>query len=457
MKNDRTFIRFGGVRVAPLLFAVFFVLFSLPIFANPTKAVNLPSATTDEVGVDTSVFTSAYLYNIENDFVVYSYEAEDLVFPTATVKMMTGILAIEALGDNLEEVITVTDEMLENATGNAVGFEAGEEVTVEDLLYSLLVGGANDAAYILATVVGGTVDGFISMMNARAVELGASSTRYTNPSGVHDAGMVTTALDTAKIALAAYELPLFVEISSTSSYVIEATNLNEYRTVYNRNYMITSSGNNYGYTYSDAEGLSAGATTDGGYCVVTTATRDGLSYVAVVMGADASDDGTQIYSYETATTLLDYAFASYENITLVEEGEVICEIPVELSGSADYVTLVTSESLTVYLPSDTDLETDVKLTYKTSYDSLSAPVYENQTAGSLTVTYKDEIIGNIPLVTTTAIPRSTFLYTLSQIQSFATGRFFVIAIISAAVLTFLYVIIKAIYLGHKKKYRGRYK
>lgn len=458
MKTDRFFKKAAFARAVSALLAVFFIF---PAISNRATvsvgAVNLSSATTSEVGVDISVFTSAYLYNIENDFIVYSYEADDLVYPTSTVKIMTGILAIEALGDSLEDTVTVTSEMIEDATGNTIGFEEGETVTIEDLLYSLLVGGANDAAYILAYLVGGTVDNFISMMNARALELGATSTRYTNPSGVHDGGMVTTAADTAKIALAAYSLPLFMTISSTSSYVIPETNMNEYRTVYNRNYLITSSGNTYGYVYSGASGMNAGATTDGGYCVVTTAESDGLTYLAVVMGADASDDGTQIYSYETATTLLDYAFASYENITLVEEGEIICEIPVELSGSADYVTLVTSEELTVYLPSDTDLDVDIKRTYKTMTDSLEAPVYENQEAGSLTVTYKDEIIGNIPLVTTTAVSRSTFLYTLAQIESFATGRFFIIAVVSAAALTVIYVIGKAVYLGHKKKYRGRYK
>ena len=127
-----------------------------------------------------------------------------------------------------------------------------------------------------------------------------------------------------------------------------------------------------------------------------------------------------------------------------------------MSGTTDYVQLVTAGSLTLYLPTSTDIEKEVTRSRKTNSDSLTAPVAEGQVAGVLTVLYNDEIVGNVDLVTTVAVARSDFLYTLEEIKSFATGRFFIAAVISAVVLTVLFVLGKAVYLHNKTKYRGRY-
>lgn len=444
-----------AVRAASFVFALFFILSAMAA-ATPALAISSrDAATPEDVGLATDHLTAAFLYNIENEFTVMSYNANEMIFPASTVKIMTGLIAIEKLGRRLNDEVTVTKEMLEGAEGNKIGFKEGEILTIENLLYSLLVGGGNDAAHILATVIAGSVSDFVAMMNARAKELGATNTIYTNPSGVHDDAMITTAADTAKIALAAYKLPLFMEMTSTSKYVIPETNMSEYRNVFNRNYMISTS-SVIKYFYTDAAGMNSGATNQGGYCVVTTASREGLTYLAIVMGADVDEEKDSIYSYTEASKMLDFAFKSYANVTVVKAGEIIREIPVTLSGTTDFVTLVTSDSLTLYLPVKTDLDTEIKQTFKTVSDSLTAPVAQGEVAGVLTVTYNDEIVGNVDLVTTVDVARSEFLYTLEQIKSFATGRFFISVVISAVIFTVLFVIIKAVYLHHKTKYRGRY-
>ena len=452
-KNTKNRVVGAITRIVSLLFAVLFIFGCLP---TGVGAVSEGAVSSAEIGLDTEHFNGAYLYNIENDFTILSYAAEEVMYPTATTKIMTGILALEALSSRLFEKITVTEEMLEGVGGNTVKLKVGEELTVESLLYALLVGGANDAAHVLAVTVAGSVENFVAMMNERAELIGAEDTHYMNPSGIHDSEMYTTTLDTAKIALEAYKNPLFMEITSTSKYVIPETNKSEYRNVYNRNYLISTS-SVLKYYYKDAAGMSSGATSQGGYCLVTTAERDGLTYLAVIMGADIDEENDVIYSYTEAKKLLDYAFASYANIDIISAGEIICEIPVTLSGTTDYVTLVTSESLTMYLPTTTDLETEIKRSYKTTFESLTAPVSEGERAGILTVMYHDEIVGNIDLVTTVSVARSEFLYTLEKIKEFATGRFFIAAVIAAVVLTIVYIFGKAIYLHKKTKYRGFYK
>lgn len=454
MKNTKDNISRRGAfprRLLSLVSAVFFIFATLSV---PVLAVPAGDVTAADMDLAADHIKSAYLYNIENDFTILSYAAEDTVYPTSTVKIMSGIIAMENLTGRLYETVTITEEMIAGVGGNNIGLKAGEEITIESLLYAMLVGGANDAAQSLAILVAGSVEDFVLMMNARAIELGAKNTHYTNPSGIHDAEMYTTAKDTALIALAAYEIPLFMTITSTSKYVIPETNKSEFRNVYSRNYLISTS-SVLKYYYSDAAGMNSGSTSQGGYCLVTTAQRDGLTYLAVVMGADADTETDTIYSYTEAIKMLNYAFSSYANVTLVSAGEMICEIPVTLSGTTDYVTLVTKESMSMYMPLSVDLETEIKRSYKTSFESLEAPVKEGAVAGILTVMYNDEIVGNIELITTVSVARSEFLFFLEEIRTFVTGRLFITTVIAAVVITILYVISKAIWLHKKSQSRYR--
>ncbi len=439
------------------LFSVLTALLPVFIMTEPVSATITEGgeATAEDIGLLTDKISAAYLYNIENDKLIYSLNENEVIYPTSTVKIMTGILAIEALSYDLSREVEITEEMVAGVAGNNIELKAGDVLTVESLLYALLVGGANDAAQALAILIDGSVEAFVARMNERARELGAENTHYTNPSGIHDDAMITTVADTAKIALAAYEIPLFMEITSTSKYIVHIINRDIYRNVYSKNYLISTS-SVLKYYYKDAAGINSGFTKQGGYCIVTTASRDNLTYLAIVMGASSDEETDTIYSYTEVTKLLDYAFASYANIELVKAGEMICEIPVELSGTTDYVTLVTADSLVMYLPTSIDIEKEVLYSYKTLSNYLTAPVTEGQRAGVLTVMYHDEIVGNIDLVTTVSVARSEFLYTLEKIKEFATSSFFISTVIASVVITILYILGKAIYLAKKSKYKGRF-
>ena len=175
-----------------------------------------------------------YLYNFESDRVLMEGGMDTPVYPASTVKLMTGILAVENLGEDLDRRITVTKDMLKTAAGNRIGLVAGEEVSVKDMLYATLEGGANDAALVLACTIAGSVEEFVTMMNTKASLLGAYNTRYTNPTGIHNDAMVTTAADTAIIAKHAASLPLIAEITAAPKYVMDKTNMKDFRNIYNR-------------------------------------------------------------------------------------------------------------------------------------------------------------------------------------------------------------------------------
>ncbi len=393
-------------------------------------------------GPEVERLEGAYLYNFENDQVLFEYDSSEKVYPASTVKIMTAIVAFETFADALDTNITVTSAMLDEVAGNKIGFYEGEIVTVRQMLNCMLVNSANDAAIILAHACAGSTEAFVDLMNHKANDLGAYDTYYTNPTGMHSSAMVTTARDTAEIAKYAYGIPGFIEITSTPKYVMEATNRCDFRNIYNRNCMI-SKYYSVDYYYSGALGMNAGATTQGGYalCAVAEDAEDGLTYLAVVLGADGEDE--TYYNYINAERMLDWAFSSYGYAKVLTTSQMICEIDVNLSSTLDYVTLVPEREISVYLPTSVDLKKDIRYSYNTYEDSVDAPVEAGQEAGTITVIYGDEILGSCALITTSSITRSEFLYFLARVGKFTESRFFRATVVSAVVLSIAYVFIKA--------------
>lgn len=386
---------------------------------------------------------SAYLYNFENDTTLFEYNGSEIVYPASTVKLMTAIVAFEHFEGALDTQITVTREMLKEVSGNKIGFYEGEIVTVRQMLNCMLVNSANDAAIILAHATAGDTATFVRMMNEKASWIGAYNTYYMNPTGLHDDLMVTTAEDTAMIAKYAYHIPEFISMTSTSKYVMDATNKSDYRSIYNRNCLI-SKFYSVDYYYSEAVGMNAGATTQGGYtlCAVAEDDERGLTYLAVVLGAEKTEDG-KLYNYINGTNMLEWAFEAYDYAKVLSSAKVICELPVTLSSTLDYVTLVPQYDITVYLPKMVDLQKDIRYSYNTYYDSLEAPVEAGAIAGSISVLYGDTILGSCPLITTSSITRSEFLHFLAGVKQFTRSRFFISTIIAIVVLSIVYVLYQA--------------
>ncbi len=402
----------------------------LPCLITPALAADIP---------EIQEAAGAYLYNFENDVVLYELNPDERIYPASTVKLMTGILAMEALGGTPDKSITVTAEMLNKVVGNNMGLKVGEVVTAKDMLYGLLLNGANDAAQVLAVTVSGSVEDFVDAMNDKAQYLGAYNTFYTNPTGMHSDAMITTVADTALIAKYAYSLPGFTEITSLSKYVMEATNKSDYRNLYNRNGQI-SRFYEPSYLYSGSLGLNAGYTKQSGYCLVSVAQRDELTYLCVIMNAGSTDDA--IYSYENGKRLLDFAFASYGYVEVLSQKQRICELPVSLSSTVDYVTLTPAKSIIRYLPIDYDPD-QLQIAYSTYAEVLEAPVQESAVYGTVAVYYEGEIVGTADLIATASVTRSEFLHLLKQIKDFTSGRFFRAVIVFIILFTVVYILFEA--------------
>jgi len=257
--------------------------------------------------------------------------------------------------------------------------------------------------------------------------------------------MITTTADTAIIAKYAAGMPLIVEITSAPKYVMDKTNMKDFRNIYNRNCLISKFYDTYrtAYRYENATGMNAGSTNMAGSVVVATAVNDDgdLNYLAISMNA-LSDEKVN-YAYDTVRKLFKWAFDNWGYIDVLKEDKLLSEIPVSLSSAVDHVALFPKEPLRVYLPASTDVETELEYSCTTLYESLAAPVKKGDVAGAVTVIYNGEIIGSSELVTNVDVERSELLYTLAQIEQFTKSRFFIGTIVAAVILTVAYVLINA--------------
>ncbi|MBR5528038.1 MAG: D-alanyl-D-alanine carboxypeptidase [Clostridia bacterium] len=385
----------------------------------------------------------ACVLNLETGNMIYEKNPKVLLFPASTVKIMTAIVAYENIPD-LETVIYASESAVKKSTGTKIHsgkpIKAGEGFTARELLYALLVVGANDAANVLAEYVGGTVEGFCDMMNAKAKEIGANDTFFANPTGLHDERMKTTAHDLALISRYAYYINEIVKISGSTNYTLEATNKTEQRRyLYNRNRMIRRVEGESNYFYKGTLGMSAGSTPEGGNCVIAVAQRSGLTYLAVVMNAPSTEN--ENFAYLDTISLLNACFENFSIQKVASGGMMMCEIPVALAANVDHVTLYAKEDITALLPKNLNMEKDIVLK-KLVYEDACAPINEGQRFGDLVVTYKDSItLGKTDLVANTSVDRSNLLYVLDALAKFFTGRWFITAAISAVVLFLIYCFI----------------
>ncbi len=423
MTTDRPPVRSGSRRLCRRTLSLFLsCLFTALILVGavtPASALEDPPASTD-VGV-------VLLINLENNLTLYEKEADTNVYPSSSVKIMTGLLACRALADRLDETVTVSAAMVAGVTGRSMHLADGEKLTVKDLLYAAICGGYNDAACVLACLSSGSVAAFVEDMNEEALRLGTLHTRYTNPTGLHDPAMCTTARDIALIAREAYANDLYMRISSERTYTVPATNVSDERLFSNRNALISDSSQNYYNGY--CKGMNAGMTDEGGWCVVTVCERNGASNLCIILrGLDVAS-GELIPAYVQTNRLLSWANRNYGYRTVLAAGEALDTVRVGMTGiSKSKADLVPAEDLKIYLPADLDVEGQLEYSLLLDGGELTAPVTAGQTVGTVTVSHGGRIVGKAPLTVTEDFKRSGFLDALSLFRGYLTGRAFLLTV-----------------------------
>lgn len=438
-----------------LIFAEIFLCFTLAFTAG---------AANDEDMLPPNIKAeAAVLMNLETGEIVFDKNMDRQMYPGSTVKIMTGILAVEHFADYETQVIAA-EEAVKNAVGNSINAVAGEIFTADDLIYSLLMYNANDAANILACEVGGSIDGFIIKMNEKAIELGCTNTHFSNASGLHMNDMVTTAEDTAKIAAYAASINKIMEVTSASAYEIKPTNKSvAKRTINNRNHLVSKANTPY-YFYDYARGINSGSTSEAGYCLVTTAEQKNMKYLAVILKSTSTmipNTVTEVVdSYSDAKSLFEWVFSLYAYQKVINARKLDREVAVDLSAQTDFVGLVPAEDLEFMLPVNVDLEKDIEKNFKIFEDKLVgdrlvAPITKGEELGELIVSYNGKVLGSVKLLANATVERSNILYVLDYIKGIVARKWFKAGVATFIIFFTLYIVYSVITANKKAKRRFR--
>lgn len=338
---------------------------------------------------------SAILMEAETGKVLYEQNADEALPPASVTKVMTLLLVMEAIDGkkiSLDDMV-VASEYASKMGGSQIYLKAGEEMSVEDLLKSVVVSSANDAAVALAEHIAGSESAFVSAMNKKAKELGMTKTKFENTNGLDDTteNHVTSARD---IAIMSRELIKHEKILEYSSIWMSTIRDGAF-TLTNTNRLIRF--------YPGATGLKTGSTSKAKFCISATAKREGMHLIAVIMGAPTRD-----IRNEEAKKLLDYGFANYALFDF-EEADMQ-NLPV-LGGILDWCK-TSAEKYSVVLDKDVAKNITTKIEMP---EKIAAPVKKGDKVGKISFINNGEVIGETDIVAAENVAKISYWEIFSRI------------------------------------------
>ena len=338
--------------------------------------------------------------------VLYEVNSEKKMYPASTTKVMTALVALDAVKAgkvSLKQKVTVTAEMLEGLAwdGSNMALKEGEIISFQNLLYGLMIPSGNDAAMAIAYAVSGSRAGFVDAMNNKAKKLGLKNTHFKNHHGLHDEEHYTTAADMAVIARAAMKNETFRSIVEIAHVKIPPTNLTEEERYYINTNGLVSTMRYSQYYYPGATGIKTGYTDEAGNCLVASAEKNGIELITVLFHGEGVEN-----SHKDTARLLDYGFSAFELVTPVREDQIMGEVKVKWGRSKDSVTLSAVAPVSVLVPKGTKTEElEIKLNLP---EFVKAPVEKGTLTGSVSVFLDDVEIGGGELHTDLTVKRSFF-------------------------------------------------
>ncbi|MCM1525329.1 MAG: D-alanyl-D-alanine carboxypeptidase [Ruminococcus sp.] len=407
---------------------------------------------------------AAVMINLDKDVVVYTKNADRKMYPASLTKIVTAMVVldnVEDLDNTVFEAPLVVFDELYGQDPSTVGLVRGEQVTVTDLMYSLMLKSACESAGILAYHVGGeSIANFVDMMNQKAKEIGCTGTKFVNPHGLYDDNQYTNANDMALIGKYAVEnYPKLVEIACTEEYDMAATNMHEsgWAHITHTNSMLNRSS---GYYYQYAKGFKTGTLDESGRNLLTLGSRDGNNYLLVTLGSPMYDeDGDSVYlHYEDHKNLYEWAFENLEYTQLVQPGREITELQVKFGDGKDFVLLVTGDAysciwLTTIDRSRLKEEIIIDESILGEDGTVTAPVAQGQRFGEYVLSLSGEEICRVDLTAQEDVPLSMISYNIDKAKNFVSSKWFAAGAAGAVVLIVIYASVCAA--SAKKKKRSR--
>lgn len=409
---------------------------------------------------------AAVLMDTVTGNVLYAKSPDEKAFPASTTKIMTVLLAVEAMEEgrvSLEDRVTAGTNIMQGLTedGSTAGIVPGETMSLEDLLYCAMLSSANEACNVIAEHIGGDVAGFVALMNQRAVQLGCTGTNFTNTHGLPNADHYTTARDLGLISQEAFSHPLFMEIANTVKKTIPATNVSGERQLSNTNGLINKDSEFYGsYFYEYAKGIKTGHTKDAGYCLVSSAEKDGISLLAVVLGGSSSspDARKNLTNFLDTKALYQWAFENFAYRNILETRELVEDLPIKMGRDTDFVSLCPQTPVRALMPKDEDksgFEQQLIIYSRQTGEELVAPLEAGTVLGEISISRDGVVYGSSKLVAASSVDVSYSLLIKSKITQTLKSPIVILVLLILAALLALYIFLLVRYHQSKKEYLKR--
>ncbi len=402
-----------------------------------------------------------YMENIDTSTVVVDLNSKQRLYPASVTKLTTALLAVEAIerGDISldDEVTAIYDDFNDMVPdGSTAAISRGETLTVEQLLYCMMVASANEACNILSRYISGSTAAFVGEMNRRVTELGCIDTNYINPHGLHSESHYSCAYDVAIIFKEAIKHEFLRTLMSTKEYTF-STNLRESYTVRTGNYLLDDSRctiqDGYTYEYEYLLGGKTGNTSAAGACLASYAEKDGKTYVCVALGGERESKYTTNYAMKDTRESYIWAFSSLSERAIVDTSQKVAEVPVSLSFDSEFVSVLPAQEITALIPNDYDVSL---FAYKFNLpDNLVAPISKGDVIGSMDVVFDGEVLGSVDLIADRDIERSVTLDIVDKFEKFVGTWWFWAIIGILAALLIIYIVIAIIVNTRRHRTRRR--
>lgn len=402
--------------------------------------------------------------NNEKGTVIFDKNADKKAAPASLTKIATAAVVLKNCTDLENTMVTVKQESIDSLVGtdsSLANIQPGEELSMLELLYCMMVASGNDAAVVIADYMGGgSVSAFVDMMNALAEELGCTSTHFSNPHGLDADDHYTTANDLAKITQYALSFPVFEKICSTTEYTLRATNVvSEERTLLTTNLILNSQ---TGYYYEYASGIKTGHTDNAGRCVISKASKDGYEYLGIIMHAPFEDyTGDELKdngAFLECVDMFEWAFENIRYKTVCDTVQPVTAINVEHSWSADHVRLVPKESKKLLVPDWMDSSNiTLEPVEGTVPETMEAPIEKGQVIGKAKIVYTPDgedgekvELGEVELVAAEEVKGSVILFIFGKIADFTHTTAFKVLVVMV-ILIIAFFIIATVISNHRRK------
>lgn len=429
------------------------IVLIITLLAPTLSTIPASAAYNGEIDFEAEI---VYMENLDQNSVIFNKNSTKQVPMASLTKITTAMVVLDNC-KNLDEEVTASEaaiKALRGTNSSTAGTQAGEVLTVRELLNLLLIRSANETALILAEHVGGDVETFVGMMNDFAESLGCKNTHYVNPHGLDANGHYSTAEDIALIIKYALQNDTFREIVGTAEYIMPATNKRKETKYLNTNNLLLK---NSSYYYEPCKGIKTGSTNNAGYCLASYATKNGYTYLCVIMNAPnkpLTEESTYNINYSFRETKIAYewVFSNIKLKTITSTTDVVDVVDVALAKKTDHVRLVPANDVSALMPANLDAEQlEIKTVPGSVPKDLKAPIKAGTVLGQAEIKYAGDIIETVDLVAGEDVDRSLIAALKYGIKSFFTSKFMRFIYAGIAVVILLIILLRYYNKNIKKK------